>query len=60
MDKKIIINKSLEKWFIAREPMRKVLTKKDFCYICNTVNKDIYEITTDDYDGYYNHYGWIY
>ena len=59
-NKNEIINKSLEKWIESKEPIRKVLLRADTCYICHQKKPNICEIATDDYNGYFNHYGWIY
>ena len=48
------------RWKYANIPFRKVMIKMNFCYICKRHRENIYEINCDDYDGRFNHYGWIY
>ena len=56
----LLITDTIQKWVDNCLPFRMVMIRSNYCYICETSSTTVRVKQTDDYDGKYNHYGWLY
>ena len=54
------IDNLLTKWIDNNEPFRLVMVESKKCYMCDKNNIETWTEHTDDFNGKYNRYGWLY
>jgi hypothetical protein len=54
------IDNIIKKWEETELPFRLVMVQTNFCYICKKHKEETWEKYSDDFNGKYNRYGWIY
>lgn len=54
-----IINDIIDKYEFCKKPIRAVMIRPDYCFMCESPNKNIHFRREDSFSGHYNCYNWI-
>lgn len=55
-----LLMKIIDKYENSKVPIRAVMIRSNFCYICNSNKENIFFLKEDSYFGLYSNYGWLY
>lgn len=50
----------IDKYEYMKFPLRAVMIRADYCYCCDKLVKESYQLREDSFNGRYNHISWIY